>query len=304
MRTYFDCVQCFVRQALEVARLFSNDEKIHEQILRKVLIESSEMDFCKSPPVMGQRIHRLIRELLEYDDPYRQIKDRSNRLAMELYPKFEMKIKQSPDSLETAVRFAIAGNIIDLGVKSQLDESIIYKTLEDSVKNSLFPNTIDDFRNAVDQAADILYLGDNAGEIVFDRLLIEQLPYEKITFVVRGSPVINDATIVDAQLTGMTDIVEVIDNGADAPGTILEDCSPAFRKRFEKADLIIAKGQGNYESLSDMKKNILFVLMAKCPVIARDIGCDVGSMILKTGFPEISAQENNRIQAEKNIIQN
>ena len=298
MRTYFDCAQCFVRQALDAARLLTDDEAIHEKVLRKVLSESSEMDFYKSPPVMGQRIHRLIRELLGNDDPYRQIKDRSNRLAMKLYPELKKKIEQSSDLLETAVRFAIAGNIIDLGVNSQLDESIIYKTIEDSMKSALFPNTINDFRNAVDQATDILYLGDNAGEIVFDRLLIEQLPYEKVTFVVRGSPVINDATLVDARFAGITDIVEVIDNGSDAPGTILEDCSPAFCARFEKADLIIAKGQGNYESLSDIKKNILFVLIAKCPVIARDIGCDVGNMVLKTSFPEITAKMNNKRYAE------
>ncbi len=298
MRTYFDCAQCFVRQALDAARLLTDDEAIHEKVLRKVLSESSEMDFYKSPPVMGQRIHRLIRELLGNDDPYRQIKDRSNRLAMKLYPELKKKIEQSSDLLETAVRFAIAGNIIDLGVNSQLDESIIYKTIEDSMKSALFPNTINDFRNAVDQATDILYLGDNAGEIVFDRLLIEQLPYEKVTFVVRGSPVINDATLVDARFAGITDIVEVIDNGSDAPGTILEDCSPAFCARFEKADLIIAKGQGNYESLSDIKKNILFVLMAKCPVIARDIGCDVGSFVLKIGLPGIAEEVNNRKYAE------
>ncbi len=298
MRTYFDCVQCFVRQALDAARLLSDDEKIHEQVLRKVLIESSGMDFCKSPPVMGQRIHRLIRELLGNNDPYRQIKDHSNRLAMKLYPVLKMKIEQSSDPLEKALRFAISGNIIDLGVNSQLDESIIYKTLENSEKNTLLPNTIDDFRNAVDQAADILYLGDNAGEIVFDSLLIEQLPCENVTFVVRGSPVINDATLVDAQFAGITDIVEVIDNGSDAPGTILEYCSPAFRARFEKADLIIAKGQGNYESLSDIKKNILFVLMAKCPVIARDIGYDAGNLILKTSFPEITARLNNKRYTE------
>jgi len=298
MRTYFDCAQCFVRQALDAARLLSTDKKIHEQVLRKVLSATSEMDFYKSPPAMGQRIHRLIRELLGDDDPYRQIKDRSNRLAMKLYPELKKSIEQSSDLLETAVRFAIAGNIIDLGVNSQLDESIIYKTIEDSMKNALFPNNINDFRNAVDLATDILYLGDNAGEIVFDRLLIEQLPYEKVTFVVRGSPVINDATLVDARFAGITDIVEVIDNGSDAPGTILEDCSPAFCARFEKADLIIAKGQGNYESLSDIKKNILFVLIAKCPVISRDIGCDVGSLVLKTSFLEVTEKINNKRYAE------
>ncbi|MBA7570902.1 hypothetical protein ES708_12658 [subsurface metagenome] len=286
MRTYVDCIQCFVRQTLDAARFLGADETTQEQILRKVLNELKDMDFCISPPVMGQRIHRIIRDYLSDDDPYRQVKEHSNNLALELYSALKMKIERSSDPMETALRYAISGNIIDFGVKSGIDDSVIIKACENSLSGSLFPDTIDDFRKAVDQAADILYLGDNAGEIVFDRLLIEQLPYEKVTFVVRGSPVINDVTFIDAQVTGMTDLVKVIDNGSDAPGTIVEDCSPGFRKRFEKADLIIAKGQGNYETLSDSNKNILFVLLVKCPVIAHDIGTEIGSMILKSHFPE------------------
>ncbi|MCK4815836.1 DUF89 family protein, partial [bacterium] len=127
----------------------------------------------------------------------------------------------------------------------------------------------------------ILYLADNAGEIVFDRLLIEQLPYEKITVVVKGKPVINDATMDDAEFAGLTEIVEVFDNGSDAPGTILQDCSQTFRDRFEDADLVIAKGQGNYETLSEVDKDIFFLLKVKCFIIARDIDCEVGEMILQ-----------------------
>ncbi len=131
------------------------------------------------------------------------------------------------------------------------------------------------------QARDILYLGDNAGEVVFDRVLIERLPYDEVTFVVKGSPVINDATMADAEAAGLTDLVEVITNGSDGPGTILKTCSPQFRERFGQADLIIAKGQGNYESLSEVDKSIFFVLKAKCPVIARDLDCTIGEMILR-----------------------
>jgi len=294
MKTYFDCIQCFVRQALDAVRFLTDDESIHEHVLRKILSEASEMEFYQSPPVTGQKIHRMIRELLGDDDPYRDVKDRSNRIAMQLYPELKAKIEQSSNPLELAVRLAIAGNIIDFGVNSLIDESLIYETLDRSVKEPIVPNSIDDFRNAVEQANDILYLGDNAGEIVFDRLLIEQLPHEKVTFVVRGNPVINDITLIDAECTGMTDLVNVIDNGSDAPGTILGDCSPEFLDRFDKSDLIIAKGQGNYESLSDSNKNILYVLMAKCPIIAHDIDCNVGSFILKTSFQELTAKANNR----------
>jgi uncharacterized protein with ATP-grasp and redox domains len=112
-------------------------------------------------------------------------------------------------------------------------------------------------------------------------LLIEQIPIEKVTVVVKGSPVINDATMEDAVVAGLPQIVEVIDNGSDAPGTILESCSQDFRRQFDKADLVIAKGQGNYETLSDVDKNIFFILKAKCPVIARDLGCGIGEMILR-----------------------
>jgi uncharacterized protein with ATP-grasp and redox domains len=140
---------------------------------------------------------------------------------------------------------------------------------------------VEAFRNAVSQAERILYLTDNAGEIVLDRLLIEQLPTEQVTVAVKGAPVINDATMEDALLAGLPRIVEVIDNGSDAPGTILEACSQAFRERFEDADLIVSKGQGNYETLSDSDKNIFFILKAKCPVIAKDLGCEVGAMILR-----------------------
>jgi uncharacterized protein with ATP-grasp and redox domains len=140
---------------------------------------------------------------------------------------------------------------------------------------------LDGFRNAAAAAKDILYIADNAGEIVFDRLLIKQIGPEKITFVVKGGPIINDATIEDAQAAGLTDLMKVIDTGDDAPGTILEFCSEDFQHCFEAADLVIAKGQGNYETLSNIDKNIFFLVKAKCPVIARDLGCEVGETILQ-----------------------
>ena len=138
----------------------------------------------------------------------------------------------------------------------------------------------EDFKKEGAAAESILYLADNAGEIVFDKILIEQLGPEKIKLAVKGGPVINDATIEDVEETGLTDLVRVISNGNDAPGTILGLCSEEFRHSFEEADLIIAKGQGNYESLSDFDKNIFFLLKAKCPVVANHLGCEVGSTVL------------------------
>lgn len=280
MKTYFDCISCFVRQALDASRMITSDEDIHEQVLRKVILLLGEMDLRQTPPAMGQKIHRIIREITNNPDPYLEIKNRFNNLAMEMYCELKQQIENSADSFETAVRLAIAGNIIDFGVGGGLKQAKIERTIKESLTDTLDANCLEEFRAAIIKAKDILYLGDNAGEIVFDKLLLEQLPYNKITFAVRSAPVINDATIADAKAVGLTKIVNVIENGDDSPGTILENCSDEFCQRFEKADLIIAKGQGNYETLNEVNKNIFFLLRAKCPVIARHLNCECGTMVI------------------------
>jgi uncharacterized protein with ATP-grasp and redox domains len=179
------------------------------------------------------------------------------------------------------LRLSIAGNIIDSGVNAAIRGSDVLRSIDRAMETDLDMRAVDRLRSAINGSTDILYLGDNAGEIVFDRLFIECMPYENVTYVVRGAPVINDVTHTDAQEVNMCDLVTVIDNGSDAPGTILEDCSQQFRERFSSADVIIAKGQGNYETLSDVNKNIFFLFQAKCPVIARDAGCQVGSFVVK-----------------------
>jgi len=280
MKTYFDCIPCLVRQVLDSVRLTTDDEDIIEQVMRRALSLACRMDLRQSPPAMAQKIHRLIRKLTGVKDPYLQMKNRFNKLALQMYPELKDRIETSDDPFQTAVRLATAGNIIDLGVNSTLEESNVQKAINESLTEPLDMKALEEFSSATARANDILYLGDNAGEIVFDRLLIEQLPCENITFVVKADPIINDATMEDAQIVGLTDIVKVIDNGSDAPGTILESCSRTFRRRFDEVDLVIAKGQGNYETLSDVNKDIFFILRAKCPVIARHLGCKVGSFVL------------------------
>ena len=280
MRTYFDCIPCFVRQVLDSVRMTTDDEQIQEKVLREALYLGSKMDLSQSPPAMAQKIHRFIREITGVKDPYLEVKNRFNKLGLQMYPELKQQVETSADPLETAVRLAIAGNIIDFGVNSVVEQSQVEKAIAESLTEPLDMEAMEEFRDATSQAEDILYLGDNAGEIVFDRLLIEQLPYEKITFAVKGGPILNDATIEDAQIVGLTDIVNVIDNGSDAPGTILESCSEAFRRRFDKSDLIIAKGQGNFETLCDVDKNLIFMLKPKCVVLARHLGCEIGSLVL------------------------
>lgn len=280
MITYEECIPCIRRQIRQAVEMAVADEDVRKELINRLDEAVKDIDMSQSPPVTGQFIHRAIRDVTGDPDPYREIKKRFNRLALGLLPELKKRVENSRNPLEAATRLAIAGNMIDSGAKSGLREDEIPFVIAASLKGKLTGN-IEAFADAVEEAEEILYLADNAGEIVFDRLLIERLPMEKVTLAVRGAPVLNDAIMQDAEFAGLTDIVEVIDNGSDAPGTILEDCGENFRKAFESADLVIAKGQGNYETLSDVDKNIFYLLKVKCPVIARDIGHNVGSMVIQ-----------------------
>jgi len=279
MKTALDCIPCFIRQALDVARLASTDLAVHERIVRDVLGWTSEMNLEQPPPLLGQRIHRRLREITRIEDPYRATKNHHNRMALNLLPELKAEIEAASDPLMMAVRLAIAGNIIDMGVNGSFSEIDLRRSIEQALAEP-FAGDQDGFRQAVAKANNILYLADNAGEIVFDRLLVEQLSTARVTLAVRGAPVINDATMVDVLALELNEIVEVIDNGSDAPGTILDDCSQDFNRRFAEADLVLAKGQGNFETLSDVNQNIYFLFKAKCPVIASHIGLPVGTHVL------------------------
>lgn len=279
MNTSVDCIPCFVRQTLDAVRMSSDDPAVHEQLVRDVLRWLSEMNMSLSPPALAQRIHRHLRELTGVQDPYRQAKEKHNRMALQLLPGLRKQMETSADPLMTAIHLAIAGNIIDLGAKSGLSEAEVIETIHHAAETEI-SGDVNEFKHAVKQAQNILYLADNAGEIVFDRLLVEQLGPERVTVAVRGRPIINDATLEDAITAGLTDIVNVIGNGSDAPGTLIEDCSAEFRSCFESADLIISKGQGNFETLSGNRQNIFFLLKVKCPVVASAVKLPTGTHAL------------------------
>lgn len=281
MKTYLDCIPCLFRQALSASRLAVEDPERQENILRMAMKQISQADFSKSPPHIARDIYRLIKGESGNGDPFKDIKRESNRLAEDLYPALKDMVERSPDRLETAIKLAIAGNVIDFGANHSVDREDIRISIDEAMQMSLPENALGDFRSAVSRARNILYIGDNAGETVFDRLLIEQLDCSKITFAVRGAPVINDATMVDAEAVGLTRLVEVIDSGSDVPGTVIDQCSKEFVERYEQADFVIAKGQGNYETLNEEKKNILFMLKVKCAVVSADLDCPVGSAVIK-----------------------
>lgn len=278
LRFSYDCIPCAVGS---LNNLFKNGlvpEDKQEDAMRGLLKYLSDVNFQQSPPVMGQAMHRIIRKLLNKTDPYKEIKQKFNTLMLEYYPRLRKKVESAPNPFDMAMRLAIAGNIIDFGPRSTFDVDATLKKVE------MAQLAIDDSRKlqaACDNAKTLLYLGDNAGEIVMDRLFIETINHPNVYFAVRGAPIINDVTIEDAEQVGMNKIAIIITNGDDAPGTILENTSPQFQEIFNSADLIISKGQGNFESLTGNNQNIFYLLMAKCDHIAKHIGVKKGDFIVK-----------------------
>jgi uncharacterized protein with ATP-grasp and redox domains len=279
MKVHLDCFPCFLRQSLIALRQGTKDGKLQEEVLKAVLTDIERTDTSRPPAYTTTFIHRKIRELLQ-KDPFREIKSEYNQIALGLYPSLKRMVLESSDPLWTATRVAIAGNVIDFGIFTSVD---IEGTVKRALQNPLAVDGYQPFKTALFGAQEILYLLDNAGEIVFDRILIETIVShgKKVVAVVKGSPVINDCTMEDAVESGMTGVCEVIDNGSDGVGTILEWTSPGFRRRYAEIPLIISKGQGNFETLRDPEKTIFYLFQSKCEVVSKELGLSLGSMILK-----------------------
>ena len=279
MRTYLDCYPCCLRQALEAARIAGADEGQQQTVIKQVLDELQRVDLAETPPEIGARIHRIVRQELGIRDPYLEAKEASTREALALYPRLKAMLAEASDPIDLAIRLSIAGNIIDFGPHSKYD---LWEAVESAIAQDF---ALDDrvfLRSLLSQVDWMLYLADNAGETVFDRLLIETLNVP-VVYAVKGGPVLNDATEQDAVAAGLCDVATVTNTGTDAPGTILSSCSEEFQQLFNRADLIIAKGQANYETLSESKAPVFFLLRTKCEVIARDVGVPINSIVVKQG---------------------
>jgi uncharacterized protein with ATP-grasp and redox domains len=277
MNTYLDCYPCFLRQALSAARHAGASAEQQRGILLETMDRLRSFPVDATPPEMAQRIHGLVRATTNISDPYLQSKRDATAQALALLPGLMEQVRTASDPLEAAVRIAIAGNIIDYGVAEDYE---LEATLERVLEQPFAIDGLPALREALAGTDWVLYLGDNAGETVFDRVLIQHIE-QPVTYVVKAGPIINDATREDALAAGLAHVAEIIDNGSDAPGTLLVGCSADFRRRFEQAPLIVAKGQANYETLSASTAPVFFLLQAKCSVIARDLGVTTGSIVVK-----------------------
>jgi uncharacterized protein with ATP-grasp and redox domains len=273
---------CFAQQALDAVSMVTEDPRVRLQVMRRVLRAMSHFELDLSPLRMAAHIHGLIRQETGDPDPYREVKRRANAFAMGMLPLLRDRVRSSADPFETALRMAIAGNIMDWGARHhvRLSDQVVEETIEQTLAAPIRGCSVEEFRQKLQAADAVLYLADNAGEIVFDSLFILFIPCENITVAVKDGPTINDVTVADAEEIGLEAQVRVVSTGSDIPGTVLDDCSAEFREQFDSADLIIAKGQANYEALSEQREPIYFLLKAKCPVIASDIGCKVGDTLL------------------------
>jgi len=289
VKTYLDCIPCFFKQALEAARKAGASAKVQKKILDELAGILPKISLTSSPPEIGKIIYALVSEVSGKKDPFLKEKKRSNELALGIYDKLSKRIDSSGDKLLLAVELAIAGNIIDYGVKNSLNVDVeLAKILNEEKKvikkesKAIFDYTR--FKRALKHSKNILYLADNAGEVVFDRILIEQIKRmdedKQIIYAVKEKPVINDALKRDAKDCGIGKVARIVSSGSDAPGTVLSLCSKDFLSMYREADMVISKGQGNFEALSKTKRPVFFLFMAKCRVIAKDIGCKVGDVIL------------------------
>jgi uncharacterized protein with ATP-grasp and redox domains len=270
MRSYPECVPCIIKQGLRTARTATDDERVHERVVREIIGKLQDFDFSLAPAVNSMVAYDTVAAITGNRDPYRAKKREHNDLALAMEPELDRIVEEAPDKLRAALQLAAAGNIIDMGILKSFDiKDAVQQALEEGFAADDYPELVE----SLAAAQEILVVGDNAGEIVFDKPLVRALSeHGRVFYAVKSAPIINDATIEDAQYTGMTDIVNVITTGSGAIGAPSTFVSDEFSQIRDRADVIIAKGQGNFETMDVLPHNIFFILKAKCPSVAHEMG--------------------------------
>lgn len=276
MKFNLNCILCNLKQVLTVTDLVTVDSDKKEVIMREVLGYLQGANYQRSNPEVIKGTWDIITKHINNKNPYGEIKNYYNREVSNISNKIRDLINQSDDKFTVALKIAITANLIDFVASHTFDEKVLLEKIK-TIKEAHMP--IDDSQKLYEKlknAKTLLYLGDNCGEIVIDKIFIEYIkaifPNIKVYFGVRGEPIVNDVTIEDANMVQMEEVAEVISNGDGSLGTVIEKTSRDFQDVFYKADVIIAKGQGNYESLSESQRNhIFFLFMAKCDAVASSL---------------------------------
>ena len=279
MRTFPECYKCLVGQAMSAMDSAEIDQKTQSQTIKKVLDTLKNADDSLSPPELASQTNRVIRDSIGIEDLYKDIKSKSHRIAMEYLGDLMDLSKQGKDKLEQGLKISAVGNMVDI---LHAREYHLWHEVENAIRQELHGGSVEPFRKRIKESPFMLYLADNVGETVFDRVFIETLDIPVI-YAVKGGPILNDATLEDALAAGIDQVAEIIETGSRGPGTILNQCSEEFQQLFKKSNLILAKGQANYETLDTQGERIFFLLRVKCPIISREIKYSIGSLVLKQG---------------------
>lgn len=280
MKISLDCLPCMLRQVIEASRMATDDTSIQDKIIIEATgILSNYKDYSCSPE-LAVPMHQTVKKYTNCPDPYDIIKNRDIKAAKAVYPLLKSFLQQKNNSLYWALKIAATGNIIDSAVNNDTD---INSCIQNELNKEFVICDIKSFESKLKNAKTALIIGDNSGETVFDKILAEYLSDLdiKVTYAVRNKPIINDVTFKEAYESGLDSVSTIISTGCDAPGVIIEKCSDEFIDTFNSSDLIISKGQGNYEALSDCERNVFYLLKAKCPVLSKMLNVNINEYVFK-----------------------
>ena len=285
MKIEIDCLPCTLRMALRNARLITDDIGLQRKIMIEVIKSLQSINWNLIPIELAFVVNRVIIEATGNPDPFKELRRRSNDMALKIYPELKKVVENSADKLETAIRLSAAGNSIDFGAYVQPD---LHESVQRAMRESLSINDYEEFRKRALEAEDMIYFLDNAGEIVFDKLLIETMldvrskPFKSITLVVKGGPALGDVIPEDVRYVGLDKLpntrIKCVSNGVEGTGPSMS--SEVVRGWIREHGLRVFKGQANFETYDD-EADSFFILMVKCPIVAKAIGAPMGSLILK-----------------------
>lgn len=283
MKVYYECAPCFLRQAKEALDLATDNQSLKMETMEELVkVVADDFNREAASNVVGTKLHRIIKDRTKNEDPYLLEKRKGNEIALKFLPKIKEILKEK-DGLETYIKAAITGNIIDfgaLGVGFDVEKGIIK-----SMEKGIALNQVPDLEKELQSAKNVLYLADNSGEIVFDKLLIEKLEdyHVEVKVALKEKPILNDACIEDAVQIGLDEVAKLVSTGTDSIGILYADVSKEFKEIFEDADLVISKGLGNYEGLTEMElgnKPVFCLFTVKCNAIAKNAGVHLGDNVV------------------------
>jgi len=283
MKIAQECVGCIINQSLKVADAIGADSFLKEKLFSTVEHMSKNFSFELSPPEVASDVYEKMALIANKEDLYDEVKALSTQKAQSFLPLLQEKLQTSDDKLLTATKIAVAGNVIDLAAAVEFD---LGEELEKIFHTEFAHDDFSAFKQELQKAKQVVVLGDNVGEHIFDYLFIEVLqklyPTIEFIYMVRGNPIINDVTLKEAREAGFDKLCRLVDSGVNTPGFAYSRANMEAQELFDNADLIISKGMGNYECLSPTHRgNICFLLKVKCEVVARSLGRDVGDIVCK-----------------------